>query len=187
MSIQSSDTAAGKPVRKEERRVETADPIDPLERRTSDADRRHENNAQYVTFFLGGHFLGVKVEKVQEVFQAKEMTRVPLASSMIAGLINLRGHIIITIDLRKRLGIKKPATQDEKMSIVVRTDDGPVNLLVDRIGGVIEVRSDLFEETPTTLDTQLRKGIKGVYKLKGRLLLALDTEFITQIDPHQVL
>ncbi len=168
--------------RKSDRRVEKSDPPDGKERRDAIADPREAYNRQYVTFYLGDHYLGIEVEKVQEVFKSKEMTGVPLASSEIAGLINLRGHIIITLDLRKRLGFKEGSPQDEEMSIVVRTEDGQVNLLVDRIGGVIEVRPDLFEETPPTLDKRLAKVIKGIYKLKDCLLLALDSDLVTRIE-----
>lgn len=144
-------------------------------------DRQDENDRKYATFFLGSHYLGVKVENVQEVFTAKEMTTVPLASPMIAGLINLRGHIIMTIDLRRRLGFDDRPPEDEVMSIVVRTSDGPVNLLVDRIGDVIEVRSDLFEAAPATLEPRLKETIDGIYKLETGLLLALNTELASEV------
>lgn len=171
-----------KPDRGEERRIDKTDPPGGIECRKSIADRRHENNLQYVTFYLEDHFLGVEVEKVQEVFKTKEMTRVPLASKEIAGLINLRGHIIITVDLRTRLGFKARETGDKGMSIVVATNEGQVNLLVDRIGGVIEVRSELFEPTPSTLDDRLKNVIKGIYKLQDRLLLALTTDKVSKVD-----
>lgn len=151
------------------------------DRRAETTDRRRENNRQYATFFLDKHYLGVEVENVQEVFAAKEMTPVPLSDPMIAGLINLRGHIIMTIDLRRRLGFEDRPSDSEVMSIVVRTADGPVNLLVDRIGDVIQVCPDLFEPAPATLETRLRESIDGVYKLEDTLLLALNTELASEV------
>ncbi len=167
--------------REGERREQGAGTPDHGDRRIATADRRHENNRQYATFFLDTHYLGVEVENVQEVFTAKEMTPVPLSSSMVAGLINLRGHIIMTIDLRRRLGFEDRPPESEVMSIVVRTSDGPVNLLVDRIGDVIEVRPDLFESAPATLEGRLKEAIDGVYKLEGSLLLALNTELASEV------
>lgn len=164
-----------------ERRIENSGPPNGQERRVATADRRYENNLLYATFRLGRHFLGVEVDKVQEVFTAREMTGVPLAPSAVTGLINLRGHIILTIDLRKRLGFPDREPEAEVMSIVVRTAEGPVNLLVDAIGDVIEVRPDLFEAPPTTLDKTLSETVEGVYKLKDHLLLTLSTEAITTI------
>jgi len=168
--------------RSDERRVEPSESSFENERRVATADRRHENNLLYATFRLGKHVLGVEVDKVQEVFTAREMTGVPLAPFAVSGLINLRGHIILTIDLRKRLGFPDRKPEEEVMSIVVITEEGPVNLLVDAIGDVIEVSPDLFEPPPSTLDKTLSETVKGVYKLKEHLLLTLSTEAITTID-----
>jgi purine-binding chemotaxis protein CheW len=62
------------------------------------------------------------------------------------------------------------------MNVVVRTDDGPVSFLVDEIGDVLEVSQGDFEEAPETITGTARELIRGVYKLKDRLLLVLDTD-----------
>ena len=59
-------------------------------------------NQQFCTFLLDGYFFGVAVRQVQEVIRYLEMTRVPLASPVVRGLINLRGQIVTAIDLRLR-------------------------------------------------------------------------------------
>lgn len=62
------------------------------------------------------------------------------------------------------------------MNVVVRTDDGAVSLLVDEIGDVVEIQDDIFERPSETLRGVARSLVTGVYKLKERLLLILDTE-----------
>lgn len=131
---------------------------------------------QYCTFFVDGLFFGVEVQKVQEVIRYQEMTRVPLASRVISGLINLRGQIVTAIDLRRRLGLAERASDKLPMNVVVRSDDGAVSLLVDEIGDVQEVQDSLFERPPETLQGEARKLIRGTYKQADRLLLVLDTE-----------
>jgi purine-binding chemotaxis protein CheW len=131
---------------------------------------------QLCTFFLQGLFFGVEVERVQEVIRYQEMTRVPLAPAVIAGLINLRGQIVTAIDLRQQLGLSARTSEELPMNVVIRRDDGPISLLVDEIGDVVEVDEHLFEHPPDTLDGQRREFIRGVYKLKEQLLLLLDSE-----------
>jgi purine-binding chemotaxis protein CheW len=131
---------------------------------------------QYCTFFVDGLFFGVEVQKVQEVIRYQEMTRVPLASRVISGLINLRGQIVTAIDLRRRLGLAERAADKLPMNVVVRSDEGAVSLLVDEIGDVQEVQDSLFERPPETLQGEARKLIRGTYKQADRLLLVLDTE-----------
>lgn len=131
---------------------------------------------QFATFFVDGLFFGVEVLKVQEVIRYQQMTHVPLAPAEIQGLINLRGQIVTALDLRRRLTLAPRPTEALPMNVVVRTDDGAVSLLVDEIGDVVEVSEEQFERPPETIDGVARDVIRGVYKLRERLLLILDTE-----------
>ena len=137
---------------------------------------------QFSTFFLDGLFFGVEVLKVQEVIRYQEMTRVPLAPPEISGLINLRGQIVTALDLRRRLELSPRAADQLPMNVVVRTDDGAVSLLVDEIGDVVDVSEEGFERPPDTIRGVARELIRGVYQLKDRLLLILDTEKAVMLD-----
>jgi purine-binding chemotaxis protein CheW len=137
---------------------------------------------QFCTFLLDGHVFGTPVPKVQEVIQHQEMTKVPLAPGVVSGLINLRGQIVTAIDLRRRLGLPERGTDQLPMNVVVRTSDGAVSLLVDEIGDVIEVEEDTLEAPPETLQGFAREVVRGVYKLSGRLLLALDIDRVVDLD-----
>jgi purine-binding chemotaxis protein CheW len=130
---------------------------------------------QFCTFSVNGLFFGVEVLQVQEVIRYQTMTRVPLAPSVVNGLINLRGQIVTAIDLRSALELEKRPDGHLPMNVVVRTDDGIVSLLVDEIGDVLNVQQAAFERPPETLNGVARELISGVYKLKDRLLLILDT------------
>ena len=134
------------------------------------------NTKQFCTFFVNGLFFGVEVLKVQEVIRYQSMTRVPLAPTTIQGLINLRGQIVTAIDLRRRLELAPRQSDDLPMNVVVRSEDGAVSLLVDEIGDVVEIQDDIYERPPETLKGVARELVQGVYKLKERLLLILDTE-----------
>lgn len=131
---------------------------------------------QFCTFYLDGLIFGVDVLTVQEVIRYQEMTRVPLASSVVRGLINLRGQIVTAIDLRRQLELRERPADQVPMNVVVHTDEGAVSLLVDEIGDVLEVSEESFERPPETIPGAARNLIRGVYKLKDCLLLILDTE-----------
>lgn len=141
-----------------------------------DAEQELQATRQYATFFVEGLFFGVDVLQVQEVLRYQEMTRVPLAPDVIEGLINLRGQIVTAVDMRRRLHLQPRADGQTPMNAVVRTEEGAVSLLVDEIGDVVEVDTAAFESTPENVDPAARELLLGVYKLKDRLLLILDTE-----------
>lgn len=143
---------------------------------------RRTGPAQYATFSVGGLFFGIEVLNVQEVLQQHEMTRVPLAPSVIAGLINLRGQIVTALDMRRRLGLADRAEGVAPMSIVARSEDGPVSLQVDEIGDVLELETGLLSPPPDLISVKARELMRGVYQLEQRLLLVLDTDRVVEVD-----
>jgi len=135
-----------------------------------------QTSVQFSTFFVADLFFGVDVLHVQEVLRSQQMTSVPQAPGVIEGLINLRGQIVTAIDMRRRLGLPQRAGGQAPMNIVVRTLDGAVSLLVDEIGDVLDMDSSTYERPPQNLAPAARELIRGVYKMKDRLLLVLDEE-----------
>ena len=130
---------------------------------------------QYCTFVLDNYLFGVPVPEVQEVIRFQPMTPVPLAPPAVEGLINLRGQIVLAIDLRRRLGLSPHDDDSLPMNVVVRTAEGAISLLVDEIGEVIDVADSTFEPPSDTLQGPVRNLILGVHKLEGKLMHALDT------------
>jgi purine-binding chemotaxis protein CheW len=137
---------------------------------------------QFCTFLLDGCLYGVPVPQVQEVIRFHEMTRVPLAPEVVEGMINLRGQIVVAIDLRRRLALSERADGEFPVNVVVRTANSVVSLLVDEIGDVIEVEQSSFEAPPETLRGSVRSMIVGVHKLERKLLHLLDTEKACQVQ-----
>ena len=84
---------------------------------------------QFTTFWLGGLLFGVEATLVQEVLRYQEITPVPLAAAAVRGLINLRGQIVTTIDLKRRIGLADRGDDTRLMNVLVRTADG---LLLER-------------------------------------------------------
>jgi len=137
--------------------------------------------SQLSTFHVGKYLFGVDVSLVQEVVRLQQMTPVPLAAPEIAGLINLRGEVLTAIDLRARLGLPPAEGGREPVNVVVRVDDEPVSMLVDEIGGVLEVSQVPFEQTPSTVDERVRDLLLGAYTLPDRLLLALNASQVLDV------
>ena len=130
---------------------------------------------QYATFEVAGQLFGVEVGAVQEVLSFSEYTAVPLASPAVGGLFNLRGQVIAAVDLRVQLGLTRQVLdQGPLMNVILRSEDGPVSLLVDRIGEVIDLDDTEFEAPPETLTGPTRDLVLGTVKLEGRLMLTID-------------
>jgi purine-binding chemotaxis protein CheW len=134
-------------------------------------------SCQYATFEVDDRLFGVEVTAVQEVISFHEYTSVPLAPNAVGGLFNLRGQVIAAVDMRVQLGLSRQSLTDGAvMNLIVRTEDGPVSLLVDRIGGVVDLDEKDFEPTPDNLTGPARRLVGGAYKLDDRLMLALNVD-----------
>ena len=136
---------------------------------------------QFCTFFLQDQFFGLPVHQVQEVLRYQKITRVPLAPDVIRGLVNLRGQIVLAVDLRRRLGLEGRPDLELPMNVVVRTEEGAVSLLVDGIGDVVEVTEERFEPPPGNVNGEMRNLIVGVYKLDQKLMHVLDTDTVCHL------
>jgi purine-binding chemotaxis protein CheW len=138
---------------------------------------------QFCTFYLDKFLFGVELQKVQEVMRYLEMTAIPLAPDVVSGLMNLRGQIVMAVDLRRRLELPNRPADMLPMNVVILSADGAVSLLVDKIGDVVEVDDDSFERPPETLQGKVRELILGVHKLDKHLLHVLDTDKACETAP----
>ncbi len=132
--------------------------------------------SRYVTFTVEQGLYGVDVQRVQEALRAHARTRVPLAPEGVAGLVNLRGQVVLTVDLRPRLGLPPVGDEVQQMMVVVQVGGETVSLLVDQVGDVVDVPPERIEPAPDTLDPTIRPLIQAACTLDERLLLVLDVD-----------
>ena len=141
---------------------------------------------KYATFFLSGIYFGIPAVSVQEVLEYLKVVIVPLAPAALPGIINLRGQILPVLDLRERLQLSttdKRSLEDTRMA-VVRTDEGLLTLLIDRVGEILDVESANFEPPAETLKPGVRAVTSHICKLDGQLLLILDLTKLSQLPEH---
>ena len=135
----------------------------------------------FVTFFITDQMFGIPVLKVQDILTPDKIAPIPLAPPEVEGSINLRGRIVTVIDMRERLGLGQRDRSDKPMGVTVEQSNELYTLLVDRVGDVVSLSSDLYEDNPSTLDTLWREFALGVYRLDGPLLVVLDVDRILEI------
>lgn len=136
---------------------------------------------QFCTFYLDHLLFGVESQKIQEVVGYRDLRPVPLVPPAISGLMNLRGQVVLAVELRKQLELSDRPANVTPVCLVVRTAGGEVCLLADEVGNVVEVEDQTFEPSPETLGPRLRSMILGVHKLEHRLMHVLDTDRACEI------
>lgn len=137
--------------------------------------------ADFVTMKVADQMFGVPVLLVRDILGLPSLTRIPLASPEIAGVLNLRGRVITAIDMRRRLGLPPCDTGVRTMSVVVEQGGELYSLIVDSVGEVIGLSDETFKDTPPTVNPRWRSFCDGVFCLRGELLIALNIENLLAI------
>jgi purine-binding chemotaxis protein CheW len=141
---------------------------------------------QLVVFTIGDEEFGVDISQVREIVRLVPITYLPKSPVFIEGVVNLRGQVLAVIDLAKRLGLAAQPRGDATRIIVVEVGDNSFGMIVSAVSEVLRLSSGSIDEVPSLVDTEVPEHyIKGVGKLKDRLLVLLDLNRILTAEEFQ--
>jgi len=140
------------------------------------------SSTEYVTAVVGEQLFGLPIARVQDVFKPDRMTKVPLSSQEIAGILNLRGRIVTVIDMRCRLGMPEHKSAQPPMAIGIECRGESYGLLIDKIGEVMTLADSMRENNPVNLDPRLAQVSTGVIRLDSQLLVVLDIDRVLLVS-----
>jgi len=128
----------------------------------------------YLTFDLDGEGYGVEIGHVTEIIGVQRITEVPDMPPFIKGVINLRGTVIPTMDVRLRFNLEERDHDERTCIIVVELDDVTVGLLVDQVKEVISIPEAQVAQPPKVRNGPGVQFIKGLGRLEDEVKIILD-------------
>lgn len=144
-----------------------------------------EQEDMFVTLTLAEQLCGIPVLAVRDILGPQIITRIPLAPPEISGSLNLRGRIVTTIDLRRRLQLPPRPAGVSAMSVVAEQGGELYALLVDQVAEVLSLPRRQFERNPPTMRPEWAHFSTGIYRLQDRLLAVLDVPQLLSLSPRQ--
>ena len=141
---------------------------------------------EFVTVSIAGQLFGLPINRVQDVFMLKDMTKVPLALPEIAGVLNLRGRIVTAIDMRQRLGLPARETGDTAMAVGIEMNRESFGLVIDKIGDVLHLPINEFDANPVNLDPRWKEVAQSIFMLEKELLVILDVDRVLDFGDREV-
>lgn len=130
---------------------------------------------QYLIFEVDEAF-AIELEQVIEIVEYANITCVPETPEYIAGVINLRGHVVPVIDMRVRFMKKAKADNDRRCIIIVNFEDNQLGLVVDNVVDLIQLEDENLSEPPQVGNDYAHVFIKqiGVHNEKMNLIVDVD-------------
>lgn len=113
-------------------------------------------------------------------------TVVPGAPSFVAGIIQLRGHVVPVIDLRARFGMTGADPKLERRVVVGVQHDRTVALLVDSAREVTSIAPSQLKPPPRFVGDGQTGFVKAVAQLGDRTVMVLDFGRVIGEEPLDV-
>lgn len=131
---------------------------------------------QLVSVRIEGQLIGLPITSVRDVFSIHAMTPVPKADRAVAGLVNLRGHIVTILDLGSLLNSRRSERRGEQepMAVGVEWQGEVFGLVVDEIGDVLSLAADSSEAMPANMSPNWARFTRRVHKLDRELMIEID-------------
>lgn len=140
----------------------------------------------YLTFEVGQETYGLPIANVTEIAEYVAPTRVPLMPPCLAGVINLRGKVVPTIDLGTRFDGREREITRRTATVMtqIERDGQPIDIgvVVDAVCQVIEISADCVEPPPTFGATIRTDFIAGMGNVDERLLVLLDPNRVLSVE-----
>jgi purine-binding chemotaxis protein CheW len=141
---------------------------------------------KYLTFRLHGEEYGLEIMKVQEIIGMLPVSAVPRAPRYVRGIVNLRGRIIPTIDLRTKFGL--PGAQDTPRTCIVvvqvAAPRGPLSLglIVDEVAEVLDVTADCAAPVSEFAGNISMEYVLGAFVINDSVTLLLDIDRVMSFE-----
>lgn len=133
---------------------------------------------QHLTFGLAKEVFALHIANVREVLELTPITRIPRTPDFMRGVINLRGHAVPVMDLRRKFGMPAAETTVDTCIIIVEVEYEGEEIIM---GGLVDSVREVFEIAPERIETAPRMGtsistdyIKGIGKQDEQFIIILD-------------
>ncbi|MEA2781505.1 MAG: purine-binding chemotaxis protein CheW [Rhodospirillaceae bacterium] len=127
-----------------------------------------------VLFDVADRRFALDLRRVDRIIPMVEITPLPDAPRVAAGIINLHGEILPVLDVRQRLGLAAVAPRVTDLLLIARTSRRTVAISIDSVSGTEEFNERLV----TPVDSILPESgyVEGVVATAGGALLIQDID-----------
>jgi len=131
---------------------------------------------QLACFNLGDNLFAVDIMRIKEIILPQKLSSLPRASSILEGVINLRGAVIPVMDMRKRFGMPGVSEGKTGKLLIVSLARQILALAVDNVMEVITVPAKDIKPPLDTAEGIGMEHLLGVCLSDNRVFMILDID-----------
>lgn len=133
-----------------------------------------EHLIQLVVFHIEDEEFGVPIDDIQEIIKVGTITPIPDMPDFIRGVINVRGDIVTTIDIKSRFSIPEKRKSSSRHVMITRQKDCLFGLIVDEVTEVLRIDEKEIKPPPSMIAQIDKAFVEGIVPYEERLLILLD-------------
>ncbi len=133
---------------------------------------------RFLTFYVEKEQYGIDIRDVIEIIGMQKITEIPEQPKYVNGIINLRGKIIPTIDIRVRFEKEKRDYDERTCIIVIDVLDKLVGIIVDQVSEVTMIDPSIISEPPTFDNNISNKFISGLARVNNDIIILVNIQQI---------
>lgn len=148
---------------------------------------------QMCTFRMANRLFGVNILDVKEVNENTNVTPIYHAPSDICGYINIRGQILLVVNLRETFGFdQRNKTQSDHGKVVVfkHNVDEPFGIMVDEVCDVVSVEQSRIVDRRAGESNNASDAVKELRRAKDGIVMGvcpLDRELLLVLNARHIL
>ncbi|PKK88308.1 MAG: chemotaxis protein CheW [Candidatus Wallbacteria bacterium HGW-Wallbacteria-1] len=159
---------------------------DELDIYITDEDDEDSMKDRFLTFSVGKEIYALEILYVLEIIGIQTITEVPDLPQYVKGVINLRGNVIPVMDVRLRFNLSAMEYHERTCIVVVDVEGVSVGLIVDSVAEVIHIPEEQQAAPPDLRKEKTSSFIKGMGKMKERVILLLDVNRLLYDDDRRI-
>jgi purine-binding chemotaxis protein CheW len=142
-------------------------PVDEVDKVASTpSEEKAEDTMQVITFSLQNEEYALDIAELKEIVKTPEITALPNVPEFISGILNLRGQMVVVVDLEKKFNLPTTESKHEHV-IITEVGENMFGILVNRVNEILKVKVSSIKPAPHVLASKIKTDyFKGVITWK---------------------
>lgn len=146
-----------------------------------------QQEIKVLIFSINDEYYATDIMEIERILGYEETTKLPDSPDFVDGVINYEGNILPVISLTKKFGFSMEEKKEQSKIIVTKQDGNKIGIIVDVVSEVTDVNSGDIEPPPDIVAGISKRYIKGLIKIKDKIIIFLNLSKILTEEEKELI